>query len=423
MYLIKRKYLNLLAFSIVGLFMAFYSTGCSSSNASTTSISSYEYGVRPTYLVTNMEDSQLKQELLQCQNQEAEKSDFSIGHRGASMQFPEHTKESYLAAAKMGAGIIECDVTFTKDKELVCRHSQCDLATTTNILETPLALKCSEGFTPAEFDENGNLIKEASAKCCTSDITVAEFKTLKGKMDAGNKKAKNIAEFLDATASWRTDLYTSKGTLMTHKESIELFKLLNVKMTPELKAPSVTMPFEGSYSQEDFAQQMINEYKEANVHPSKVFAQSFNINDVKYWINNESTFGVQAVYLDEEAYTLDGASNQISKMSEFAQAGIKYIAPPMFSLVKLDGNNKIVPSDYAVAAKNNKINIITWSLERSGLLKNGGGWYYQTVKNAINDDGDMYELLDVLAKDVGIKGIFSDWPATVTYYANCKGIK
>jgi glycerophosphoryl diester phosphodiesterase len=27
----------------------------------------------------------------------------------------------------MGAGIIECDVTFTKDRELVCRHDQRDL--------------------------------------------------------------------------------------------------------------------------------------------------------------------------------------------------------------------------------------------------------------------------------------------------------
>jgi glycerophosphoryl diester phosphodiesterase len=50
--------------------------------------------------------------------------DFSIGHRGASLHFPEHTKEGYVAAADMGAGIIECDVTFTKDQELVCRHSQ-----------------------------------------------------------------------------------------------------------------------------------------------------------------------------------------------------------------------------------------------------------------------------------------------------------
>jgi glycerophosphoryl diester phosphodiesterase len=38
----------------------------------------------------------------------------------------------------MGAGILECDVTFTRDRELVCRHAQCDLHTTTNILDTPL---------------------------------------------------------------------------------------------------------------------------------------------------------------------------------------------------------------------------------------------------------------------------------------------
>ncbi len=36
------------------------------------------------------------------------------------MQYPEHTIESYKAAALMGAGIIECDVTFTKDRELIC---------------------------------------------------------------------------------------------------------------------------------------------------------------------------------------------------------------------------------------------------------------------------------------------------------------
>jgi hypothetical protein len=36
------------------------------------------------------------------------------------MQYPEHTIESYKAAALMGAGIIECDVTFTKDLELIC---------------------------------------------------------------------------------------------------------------------------------------------------------------------------------------------------------------------------------------------------------------------------------------------------------------
>jgi glycerophosphoryl diester phosphodiesterase len=29
------------------------------------------------------------------------------------------------------------------------------------------------------------------------------------------------------------------------------------------------------------------------------------------------------------------------------------------------------------------------------------------------------EVLDVLGRDIGVKGVFSDWPGTVTYYANC----
>ena len=64
---------------------------------------------------------------------------FSIAHRGAALMFPEHTEESYRAAARMGAGIVECDVTFTKDKELVCRHAQNDLHRSTNILASNLA--------------------------------------------------------------------------------------------------------------------------------------------------------------------------------------------------------------------------------------------------------------------------------------------
>ena len=42
------------------------------------------------------------------------------------MQYPEHTLESYKAAALQGAGIIECDVTFTKDKELICKYTWID---------------------------------------------------------------------------------------------------------------------------------------------------------------------------------------------------------------------------------------------------------------------------------------------------------
>ena len=61
-----------------------------------------EYGPRPFYLIDRMEDGPLKDQLQSCQNQQASTSLFSIGHRGAPMQFPEHTVESNQAAALMG---------------------------------------------------------------------------------------------------------------------------------------------------------------------------------------------------------------------------------------------------------------------------------------------------------------------------------
>ena len=38
-------------------------------------------------------------------------------------------------------------------------------------------------------------------------------------------------------------------------------------------------------------------------------------------------------------------------------------------------------------------------------------------------EGDLMRVLDVLAQDVGVIGVFSDWPASVSFYANCKGLK
>ena len=381
-----------------------------------------QLGPRPFYLVDSMAPSALKSELRHCMNGPFRKTDFSIGHRGAALQFPEHTKESYVAAARMGAGIVECDVTFTKDKQLVCRHSQCDLHTTTNILETPLAAKCSKPFKPAVINPaTGEVITPATAQCCTSDITVSEFKTLKPKMDGANSKATTVADYLRGTPDFRTDLYSPHATLLTHKESIALFKKLGVKMTPELKAPSVAMPFEG-YTQAAYAQQMIDEYKAAGVPPARVFAQSFNLQDVLYWIKHEPAFGKQAVYLDD----IDSPAEPyptFNQLRALHNQGVNIIAPPMWALLALDGSNNMVPSSYAMDAKAAGLDIITWSLERSGVLNDGGGWYYQTVTPAIKSDGGTYVALDVLAQQVGIRGIFSDWPATVTYYANCKGLK
>lgn len=375
-----------------------------------------QLGPRPFYLVEDMDEGRLKRKLESCSEGPFHRSDFSIGHRGAPLQFPEHTRESYLAAARMGAGILECDVTFTKDRQLVCRHSQCDLHTTTNILAVPeLAAKCTRPFTPADPATGA----PASALCCTSDITLAEYQTLCGKMDASNPSATTVEEFLGGTPAFRTDLYATCGTLLTHAESIELFDSLDAKFTPELKLPSVPMPFEGDYTQEAYAQQMIDEYKAAGIHPRRVFAQSFNLNDVLYWLAHEPRFGQQAVFLDERVDRPGGYQQAVDGMTELAEQGVQIVAPPMWALVTLDGDQRIVPSTYADAARDAGLDIISWTLERSGPLATGGGYYFQSLAGAIDNDGDTFAMLDVLARQVGVLGVFSDWPATTTYYASC----
>ena len=137
---------------------------------------------------------------------------------------------------------------------------------------------------------------------------------------------------MGGTANFRTDLDSgpTSGHLLTHRESIELFKSLGVKMTPELKIPTVSMPFNG-FTQRAYAQKMINEYKAAGVSPRKVFPQSFSRADVQYWIDHEPAFGRQAVYLDDAETVADLPS--YAELVDYKHDGINIWAPPTFALL------------------------------------------------------------------------------------------
>lgn len=210
---------------------------------------------------------------------------------------------------------------------------------------------------------------------------------------------------------------------MTHLDSIELIDKLGLLFVPELKTPVVPMPYEG-FTQEQYAQAMIDDYKNLNIDPRRVSPQSFLIDDVYYWNRAEPAFAKQAIFLDARVDTPAGYANATATLQDLADSGIRTVAPAFFALTELGGeeNRTIVPSAYAEAAKGAGLKIVTWSFERSGPLKGGGDYYYQYVKPAIDRDGDMYNVLDVLVKQVGVKMMFSDWPATLTYYANCMGL-
>jgi hypothetical protein len=236
----------------------------------------------------------------------------------------------------------------------VCRHAQNDLHTTTNILLTPLAPTCIHPFTPATFDASGNLLTPASAECRTSELTLAEFKSLRGKMDSFDPAARTAEEFQGGTPSFRTELYTGRDTLMSLRDSIELNERNGVKHTPELKGPVAS---------------------------------------------GGDPATINAIFGSQEAYAQRAPGGQRQPRRPLA-AGEGLPRPGI------------------------RHHHLDLRAGRSTPGRVAGGLLLRLRPDGCGDqEGQLYKALDVLAREVKIIGIFSDWPATVTYYANCMNLK
>jgi glycerophosphoryl diester phosphodiesterase len=150
---------------------------------------------------------------------------------------------------------------------------------------------------------------------------------------------------------------------------------------------------------------------------------------VLYWIRNEPLFGRQSVYLDDIDPTANPPAPRISvdELRTLRRQGVRILAPPIPALLDVDSSGEVVPSQYAREIRSLGFDIITWTLERSDLRKGaseaGFYYYFDPQGEAIRKDSDVYKALNVLARQVQIRGIFSDWPATVTYYATCMDLE
>ena len=242
---------------------------------------------------------------------------------------------------------------------------------------------------------------------------------MRGKIDAFDPAARTVEEFVAPRRAARPDLGDAleRGTLLTHAESIALFKRLGVRMTPELKEASVRLPF-GGVTREDLAQKLIDEYRAAQVPPSDVFPQSFHRRDVEYWIRHEPEYGERAMLVANARFP-----PRSRRLRGYKTAGINIWAPAMAALLDLDAEGRIVPSRAAREARAAGLELVTWTLERSGnLAAPNNGFYYRTIDASVTREGDVMRVMDVLARDVGVRAIFSDWPATASFYAGCMGM-
>ena len=246
-------------------------------------------------------------------------------------------------------------------------------------------------------------------------------------MDAANPHATTVAAFLAATPTWRTNLYANGATLMTHQESLELFRALGVAMTPELKASQVEMPFDGDYDQRSYARQLVEAYQRAGIPTEDVFLQSFDPDDIRIWLEIAPEYGARAIWLD--ARDPREPAPPRAYFDALRAEGFRTIAPPISLLLRVDEHGRLRATKYAEHARAAGLALVAWSAERSGRIREGRvegrerDFYLGPLLAALNDDGDLYRVIHALVQEVGIARLFSDWPASSTYYANCFGLE
>lgn len=378
-------------------------------------------GPRPYFLIDELDGEaypELKQTLEHCARtiKTFKTSDFVLGHRGAALEFPEHSDRGHNAASRLGAGIVECDINLTKDRKLICRHERCDLHLTTDVLLTPLAGRCSRPFEPA------TATRKASARCCTTDFTLDEIQTqLCSRMSSSNRRARTPQQYVSHNPSYRTDLYAHDCPhIQSHKDFMSVVDTNGGSFVPEFKMLEGTF-FTRDYTRRNFLDQVLADYNATD--PGRVYPQSFDWEDL-YYVAEQTDYGVNTFALDKNWLMSLTASD--ASLREYFQPllthGVTAIAPALFMLLEVGENETIVPSSYARVARDMGLDIVPWTLERSDALAKGGGWYFSKLSRVLREDADILKVLDVLYEDVGIKAIWTDWPSIATFYANCKGI-
>ena len=354
-------------------------------------------------------------------------SDFSIGHRGAALQFPEHTRSPTRRRARMGAGILECDVTFTKDKRagLPARAERPahDHQHPRRRRWPPSAP--SRSRRPI-FDADGKLITPASAECRTSDITLAEFKTLTrqdGRVQPARADAAGVPRRhgeLPHRPLRRPDQRPPADPQGEHRAVQEARREDDARAQDAERGDAVQRLHAGGLRAED-------DRRVQGGRRARRAACSRSRSTRTTCCTGSSTSRRSA-----GRRSTSTTPNVVADLPGFAElAGYK-----------AQGINIVGAADLRAAgarrqrttscrrstrtdAKAAGLDIITWTLERSGILADGNnGFYYQTFDSGHqarrrHDAG----CSTCWPAQVGILGIFSDWPATVTYYANCMNIR
>jgi glycerophosphoryl diester phosphodiesterase len=298
-----------------------------------------------------------------------------IAHRGASGYLPEHTLESVTLAYALGADFIEQDLVVTKDSKLIVLHD-IHLETVTNV----------EQVFPSRKREDGRYY--------VLDFTLAELKTL-NVHERQNAKGKQVF----------SNRYQGNGTfhIATFEEQIELIQQFNHQFNkttgfyPEIKSPAWHKEQGVDISQLVLA--VLRKY-ELDDADKAVFLQCFDFAETQR-LRNVLNAKVKLIQLIGENDWLESPTNyNFLKTPEGLEAIAKVaqgIGPWIPQLVDL---KSMQPTGFVKRAR------------IAGLKVHP----YTFRKDALPDNVDTQQTMQLLFEELKVDGLFTDFPDTVIKY-------
>jgi len=284
----------------------------------------------------------------------------NIAHRGACAYLPEHTLPAKALAYGMQADFIEQDVVLTKDDKALVIHD-IHLDTVTDV---------AEKF-PGRAREDGRYY--------ALDFTLAEIRTLKAceRFDI----ASGTAVFDGRFPLWKSDF-----RLHTLEEEIELIQGLNkstgrnVGIYPEIKDPAWHR--EQGHDISPVVIRILADYGYTKA-ADNIYLQCFDFDELKR-IKNELKCKLKLIQLTEEDFDL-------ADVASYAYG----IGPWIKQLITgLDKDGRPIISDLAAKAGAHGLKIHPYTFRVDGLPA------------GMSAD----QLLDTLFNQIGVDGIFSDFP-------------
>lgn len=298
----------------------------------------------------------------------------NIAHRGSSGMYPEHTMEGYRHAIAQGADIIECDVSLTRDRHLVCLHESW-LNHTTDVSQHP---EFRHRLRTYDIPGVGNVTNWFSV-----DFTLAELRTL-GKVQQHQ---------------YRDQTMNGQFHIPTLGQYLNLALEAQVGIYPELKNPKWINSLEHlNLVDQSFETLLLDELRAVGMteRTDACLIQSFDLETI---VNVANQTSLRCIYLTES--TLDDEALRALAASSIYGVGIwKDQILPSYRKATGYKNRLGRPTDFVTRAHASGLQVHLYTLRNEDRYL------------AHNYGQDPHaEILTFL--ELNVDGFFTDFPLTL----------